>query len=708
MRIPFLWFAVLAGLVCARTAGAGGGPENLVLVVNAANASSLAIANEYIRLRGIPPSHVIYLAGIPAGEVIKVEEFRERVLKPVLETLARRGLTDQIDYLVYSSGFPYGVDATADLGGRKLPHVITQPSALTGLTYLYQLVLEKNTEYLALNPNAYMRVAQLPGGSSHWTPAEWKRYEEAGQLLERYHRAMKKKEPGKKDAKAETAKEEKSATPAEDPAALLNQAERVLAELAAAHPKSFEFLYDHACVLALQGKPDEALSALERAVEAGWWNRRHAQQDSDLASLRGRAEFKGLLERIKPLHFDVQRTHAFRNSYGWSPQGEPVAPDKGRRYLLSTMLAYTGGPANTLAEALASLRRSAAADGTRPEGTIYYVANGDVRSTTREWAFVAAAEALNKLGVKAEIVEGVLPKGKSDVAGAMVGAASFKWKDSGSTILPGAICEHLTSCGGIMKGGGQTLLSEFVRYGAAGASGTVTEPFAIQAKFPMAFLHVHYARGCSLAEAFYQSVAGPYQLLLVGDPLCQPWARIPTVEVEGVKPGEVLKGRRQVSARGRVEPPDQIAHVEFLVDGVRAKQSGKGDVLDLDSTTLADGYHELRAVAICTEMETQGRAVIPFVVSNRGLAVRLDVTPEGKLPSDKPVRVKASLPGAARMTLLQNGRELREAAGSAGEFELQAKELGEGPVRLQVVGTLKDGADIRVVSSPIEFSLVAP
>ena len=55
------------------------------------------------------------------------------------------------------------------------------------------------------------------------------------------------------------------------------------------------------------------------------------------------------------------------------------------------------------------------------------------------------------------------------------------------------------------------------------------EPYSIQAKFPHPGIHVHYCRGASLAEAFYQSVNAPYQLLVVGDPLCQPWATIPQV-----------------------------------------------------------------------------------------------------------------------------------------------------------------------------------
>ena len=64
------------------------------------------------------------------------------------------------------------------------------------------------------------------------------------------------------------------------------------------------------------------------------------------------------------------------------------------------------------------------------------------------------------------------------------------------------------------QGAGQTPLSEFLRFGAAGASGTVTEPYSPSpTKFPSPMIQVHYARGCTLAEAFYQSVSGPYQLL---------------------------------------------------------------------------------------------------------------------------------------------------------------------------------------------------
>ena len=137
---------------------------------------------------------------------------------------------------------------------------------------------------------------------------------------------------------------------------------------------------------------------------------------------------------------------------------------------------------------------------------------------------------LQEHGVRGEIVDGSLPQGRDDVLGLVAGSAGFDWPASQSRILPGAICEHLTSFGGVMQeNAGQTPLTEFLRHGGALSSGTVTEPYAIAAKFPLPFLHDHYAQGCSAAEAFYQSLSGPYQLLIVGDPLCTPWASRPAV-----------------------------------------------------------------------------------------------------------------------------------------------------------------------------------
>ena len=267
----------------------------------------------------------------------------------------------------------------------------------------------------------------------------------------------------------------------------------------------------------------------------------------------------------------------------------------------------------TVEEAIANLRRSAKADATHPKGTFYFPVNGNVRSTCRDGDFAAAALKLRKLGHKAEVFSGVLPQKKDDVAGGVIGTASFDWKKSESTILPGAICEHLTSFGGIMRAGaGQTPLIEFLRNGAAGVSGTVTEPFAIPHKFPSPFLHVHYARGCSLAEAFYQSVFGPYQLLIVGDPLCQPWATFPEVTLTGIEAAQKLSGLVEFLATSNPE----AKRFEMFIDGRLAQTVKPGQPIRLDTSSLSPESHEVRVVAVeASAIETRSRKIITVAVA---------------------------------------------------------------------------------------------
>ncbi len=226
------------------------------------------------------------------------------------------------------------------------------------------------------------------------------------------------------------------------------------------------------------------------------------------------------------------------------------------------VLGVTSGRGNTLDEVLAYLRRSAAADDTHPRGTIYYVQNGDVRSKVRQAGFPEAVKELKALGVAAEILDGTVPRNKPDVQGAMLGVADFDWKASGSKILPGAICEHFTSFGGVMNGSNQTPLSEWLRYGAAAASGTVTEPYAVAQKFPAPAMQVYYARGCTIAESYYQAVLSPYQLLIVGDPLCRPWANVPEITVAGVTWGGPVKGDMKLSPKARFAGGVQAEHFE--------------------------------------------------------------------------------------------------------------------------------------------------
>ena len=76
-----------------------------------------------------------------------------------------------------------------------------------------------------------------------------------------------------------------------------DDARRILAEGLALHPESASLYYNLACLEAVTGDPDAAMTALRRAIElrppAAEW----ARDDEDLASLRSREDFVALVSR---------------------------------------------------------------------------------------------------------------------------------------------------------------------------------------------------------------------------------------------------------------------------------------------------------------------------------------------------------------------------------------------------------------------------
>jgi hypothetical protein len=583
---PRLFPVALLVLACTSSAvaRAGGGPENLFLVVNASSPDSIAIANAYADLRGIPPINVLMLPWQDGTESVGIAAFRSDLLDPVLQAIDGRRLAPQINCIVYSSDFPWRVDFAEEMPEALATQQIYKfPSgSLTGMTMLYGAVRSgKGPVWLDPRSNRY------------WRPLD---------------------------------------------------AEGV--------PKS---------------------------------------------------------------------TDGFRGWHRYGSEGE-VTEEAGNRYLLSVMLGVTAGRGNTVPEIVRGLQTSAAADGTKPPGTIYFVTNDDVRTKTRSPVFPPIVRALEALGVKAEVVSGTLPSAKRDVAGLMTGAADFDWSASKSTIVPGAICENLTSFGGVFTTtAGQTPLSVFIRAGAAGSSGTVVEPYALQAKFPHPGIHVHYARGATLAEAFYQSVQAPYQLLVVGDPLCRPWATIPRVEVAmagdgaGLAADATLSGTIELLPKATVADrtpppadqaaPDPIDHFTLFVDGVQLARCRPGERLPLDTAQLADGHHELRVVATeSSSVQSQGSRVLPVRVANRGKALVLEVEP-ARVSIAGTVRVRVAGEGLDGVAVFSMGRVLGRTAGGDTTIEVPAELLGRGRVTIRATGRSGPGAANSVNAKPVTIEV---
>ena len=652
-------------VLLASPALAGGGPETTLVVVNGRSPVSKRIANEYVALRDIPASHLVHLNGIPTLRVVSLDFFKERIWAPVQKHMEEQGLVGQIDLVVYSADLPYGVNFRSVLGTDRPGKNIGGIASLTGVTYLARHVLAGDP-FWDLRINGYYRVV-IPGGTAPRPPTR-----QEMELHSRANRAILKKEY----------------------AAAAEVYEAFLAE----YPYASSAWYNLACCRALLGKPEAALEALEAAVDKGFANASLASKDPDLASIRDRPAFRLLLARMDG-KFSSKPAHGFRSTYAWTGGAEPSDDaDSRRRYYLSTRLGYTGFKGNTVPEILECLRSAAGADGTHPDGTVYICKNGNVRSTSREPFFSLLVSALTKLGRKVEVLErgddgqtGIVPVQKDDVIGAVVGTANFSWGKSRSRILPGAICEHLTSHGANFGTPGQPMISEFFRFGAAGSSGTVMEPLSLHGKFPNPMIHAYYAEGCSLAEAFFQSIWGPYQLMVAGDGLARPFATFRKVEYEA--PKSPWKGRVTISPKG------EGAAFELWVDGRRVATGGP---LELDTTTLDDGHHEVRVVAVEDDRsETRSYARFDAVVANRLKTKRPYVKQTSPVLGET---VSVRVPGAREIRVYHGSRLVGSSKGM--RCSVDTAELGPGPVRIVPVAVLGGGGVWRC--EPVDLVVEIP
>lgn len=644
----------------AKTCFAGGGPENVSLIVNSDSQDSLTIANHFINLRDIPEINVIYLNGIPDKETISIEECRTKILKPIFTKLVERKLIGQIDYVIYSADFPTAIKLPADANKLVQPvdyqKYFFTTASLNAVTYFMQQVMAEDYAFLQINANYYMRQTFDVALLNYYTGPAKVKYQELIDLYE------------KKDYDA-----------------ALEVAD-VLVKSRFPRPV---MRYWKARCLARLDKKEAAIEELKTAMKHGWSYGAPTAGDDAFSEISKDKEFVTLVRAIdNPT--EIQPTTGFRSGYTWRPNGmRSTDPVEGRKFLLSMMLGCTRGKGNTIEEVVSALEKSVAADGTNPTGTFYFVSNNQIRAKTRAPYFEEAVGNLKKIGRKAVIIKEAMPTKKPDVLGAMTGIASFDFSKYESKILPGAICDNLTSFGGKMsgkRGTGQTTVSEFIAYGAAGASGTVIEPYTVPHKFPHPMIHYHYSQGCSLAESFYQSVYCPYQLLIVGDPLCQPFANFPKFEVSGLSDDQTIDGKLTISMRPSANSPVPIRGYEFFFNGQKVKTLKPDGTINFDSTKVPSGLIEFRIVAIANNrVETRSGQTFNVRVSN-GEAVE-DISPL-RMAYKTTDKLLLNCPDFknVKWTLMNNSREVAQADGQ-GKISLDCTSLGLGPVRLRVVAS---------------------
>ena len=661
---------LLIAVLMSPATALGMGPENVLLVVNSKSESSLTIANHYIQLRGIPAKNVLYLENVDDSKVLlHMVAFKKRILEPIFEFIDQNNL--KIDCVVYSSGFPTAIALNDDyklmtqklkneLGPEKAKQMFkffASKASITSLTFFGVQHLNKDIRYFGLNANRCYR------GPVNNTAIE-------NQVLGKLFVGQQQKDFEAIVRLANTQRQ---------------SAIQQLLKLSKENPRQAALNYWLVRAYAAGGDVENALVHLQLAIDNGWCFQEFTKSDRYLKKVSKHAEFLKAVANIKNENFLPTLSFDSRNHF--SENGFPNgASSEGDRYVMSCMLGVTLPRGCTDEQVIASLTASVKADRTNPQGTFYFTSTSDVRTKTRLANAKAVIKKLTAMGHQAELVNGAMPSNKSDVLGLTSGSAKFDWKKTNSQILPGAFCDNLTSAGAAFEHPGQTKLTEFLSHRAAGASGTVIEPYALQQKFPHPMIHVHYVRGANLVESFYQSVSGPFQILLVGDPLCTPFTKAPEFSVTGVEPNSTVGGLLEFnvdvsSALGELSRLQIYLDSELVVEeNISMKRT-----IRLDSKGLAEGFHEIRIRCFSkSAVAVQSEKILKFNVDNTADEINLSAS-RVDYEKNATVALRATVKGAAGpIKLYQGTRELAQLSTNPAFFRVPTWRLGTGPVRLHV------------------------
>ena len=657
------------------------GPENTLVIVNADSPDSLAVANQYVELRSIPRTNVVYIHNVPrygsSPQTTSAELLKEKVLDPAFKAMRDRGIEKQIECIAYSADFPTRIaiqtqiDTHLEQTGKKASKVVHERwASITSVTYFYHNVFSEKPDFFNLDANNFANPRQMKVLGNPFV----------GEDALRFSTALKAIEKGD-----------------------LNASIDLLTKLDKVHPEQLSVGYALARCFALQGENDKAINTLNRIKEMGFASKSLLGSDRAFSTIKGSRPFLEITRSMEDLSDGTSPSRSFSANKYWASNGWPNGnADQGERYILSSVLAIIKPKASTLKDSLTVLRSSAEADGTHPKGNVYFADHKDVRSRARKRQFEAAKQELKSLGRTAIIGSSLTPLGDPKIIGATLGSSKIAWQKSGSRFVPGAICDNLTSYGGLW-GKNQTRLTEYLDAGAAGASGTVCEPYAVAAKFPSARWHAHYARGCTLAESFYQSVNGPSQLLLGGDPLCCPFGKFPDFKITGIRDGDTVTGDFTLKFPQQPRSPS-IKHFEIFYDGVFLTKVDNTNQIKIATNATTDGYHEIRIVGVTDSPIANRRSKkIGFTLQRNGHSLSLHIrNPKERLGKNLQAKVLSSF--GNKIQIQQNSRNIATVA-SGKVFEIPTSSLGLGKIKLQAVVTLPNGATVK--SQPVSISLLS-
>ncbi len=267
---------------------------------------------------------------------------------------------------------------------------------------------------------------------------------------------------------------------------------------------------NRSALLALRNKIYAALLPSVQALAVAWVNPSRVKCNSITSALA--MGFVAAPCDTKAASCDLVATSPYYNSHSTQPYS-----DFGIRPAM--LLA-----APSIAAARQLIDRGIAADETYPDGSAYLMATSDRTRSLRASKFDSESQghALSPY-IDVRVMQADSITGERDVLFYFQGLAAVPGLTS-NRFQPGAIADHLTSFGGRLTDSSQMSILSFIAAGATGSYGTVSEPCSHTEKFPdPAIAIARYTRGETLIEAYWKSVAQPYQGLFIGEPLANPW-----------------------------------------------------------------------------------------------------------------------------------------------------------------------------------------
>ena len=145
----------------------------------------------------------------------------------------------------------------------------------------------------------------------------------------------------------------------------------------------------------------------------------------------------------------------------------------------------------------------------------------------------------------------------------------------------------------------------------------------------------------------------------------------------------------------------QLDRFELFINGMRVDHANAGGVFQLDTTEIADGYSELRIVAIeAGPIETQGETVVPILVDNHGRGIAATAS-AAKLMAGAPLTISIKAPKTASTAIYLQSQLLGTISGASGKLSVDSAKLGLGLLVFRAVGKSTDTPPVRVLSRPV-------